>query len=116
MTHYYILIIADAQIDAATRVYRVAVSQSRQGDRDFLYLVAYAAEHGYFFELYTADIERFLERIGASIYGADDPRPYHGITLRLATARAMVATLREAEKTISLQILRKSYTNANCNR
>lgn len=64
MTRRYLLITAGSQVDADTsRVLFVYLGTAAQANRDYLFLVGWAVQHGYYFELYTADVSAFLSRV-----------------------------------------------------
>lgn len=74
MQHSHILITAGATIDNTSRFYRVWVGQSRQADRDYLFLLNWCVTHGYYFERYTTEVQSFLFKIADSIAApAADP-------------------------------------------
>lgn len=63
MTSYYYYIMAGAVIDSTTRIYSVACGTSTQANRDFLYLTAYAVQHGHYFEIRSTKSTDFISRI-----------------------------------------------------
>lgn len=67
MTHFHYYIIAGAQCDENTRLFKVGVGSSKQGQRDFLYLTAFAVEHGHYFELVSDKTDEFLRRVTLSL-------------------------------------------------
>jgi len=69
MTHYHYYIIAGAQCDENTRLFKVGVGSSKQGSRDYLFLTAFAVEHGHFFELVSAKTDDFVRRVTLSLGG-----------------------------------------------
>lgn len=69
MTHYYYYIIAGAQCDENTRLFKVGVGSSKQGQRDYLFLTAFAVEHGHYFELVSAKTDNFVHRVTLSLGG-----------------------------------------------
>lgn len=69
MTHYYYYIIAGAQCDENTRLFKVGVGSSKQGQRDYLFLTAFAVEHGHYFELVSDKTDDFVRRINLSLGG-----------------------------------------------
>lgn len=71
-----------------SRFYQVQISSSKQGDRDFLYLIAYAAENSAFFEVRSLESTAFINRIANSL--AVDFLPFVSIK-----ARALVSALKK---------------------
>lgn len=63
MTHYHLYIECGNVIDDTSRFYRVGVGQSKQGTRDYLYLVAYAVQHGHYFHLWDNPTDDFYRHI-----------------------------------------------------
>lgn len=69
MTHYHYYILAGAQLDENARIYKVGVGSSKQGRRDYLFLTAFAVEHGHYFELVSDKTDDFVRRINLSLGG-----------------------------------------------
>lgn len=69
MTHYYYYIIAGAQLDENARIYKVGVGSSKQGRRDYLFLTAFAVEHGHYFEMVSGKTDDFVHRVTLSLGG-----------------------------------------------
>lgn len=63
MTSYYYYIMAGAVIDGTTRIYSVACGTSTQANRDFLFLTAYAVQHGHYFEIRSNNSTNFISSI-----------------------------------------------------
>lgn len=63
MTSYYYYIMAGAVIDSTTRIYSVACGTSTQANRDFLFLTAYAVQHGHYFEIRSNNSTNFISSI-----------------------------------------------------
>lgn len=63
MTSCYYYIMAGAVIDSTTRIYSVACGTSTQANRDFLFLTAYAVQHGHFFEIRSQKSTDFISSI-----------------------------------------------------
>lgn len=63
MTSFYYYIMAGAVIDSTTRIYSVACGTSTQANRDFLFLTAYAVQHGHYFEIRSQNSTDFISRI-----------------------------------------------------
>lgn len=67
MTHYYHYIAADGAINENTQFYSVGIGTSRQATSDYLFLIAYAAEHQHYFELFSTQSTRFVRACKNSI-------------------------------------------------
>ena len=67
MKRNHLLIVADSCITRDTRFYNVAVGESKAEIRCSQYLTVWAAEHGHYFERYSADVDLFLRRIADSL-------------------------------------------------
>lgn len=63
MTSCYYYIKTGAVIDGTTRIYSVACGTSTQANRDYLYLTAYAIQHGHYFEIRSNNSTNFISRI-----------------------------------------------------
>ena len=63
MTSCYYYIKTGAVIDSTTRIYSVACGTSTQANRDFLFLTAYAVQHGHYFEIRSNNSSNFISRI-----------------------------------------------------
>lgn len=69
MTHFHYYIIAGAQCDENTRLFKVGVGSSKQGQRDYLFLTAFSVEHGHYFELVSDKTDDFVRRVNLSLGG-----------------------------------------------
>lgn len=69
MKHYFYYIIAGAQCDENTRLFKVGVGTSKQGNRDYLFLAAFAVDHGHYFELVNDKTDDFVHRLTLSLGG-----------------------------------------------
>lgn len=67
MTHYYHYIAADGAINENTLFYSVGIGTSRQANLDYLFLIAYAAEHNHYFELFSTQSTQFVRACKNSI-------------------------------------------------
>ena len=67
MKHYHLYIEAGRMIDENSHFYKVSIGASQQADRDYLFLVAHAADHGHYFALWSADVDDFLAKIKKSL-------------------------------------------------
>lgn len=63
MTHYHYLITIGRELDETASIYTVGIGNGRQGDRDYLFLLAWAAEHNFFFNIRTLESTEFIMRI-----------------------------------------------------
>lgn len=90
MNSYYLYIQAGAIIDESASFYKVAVGTSRQANRDYLFLLAHAEQHAHYFELWSADVAEFVNKIAQSL--CRDSLP-----LQLVKARDLVRCLKAAE-------------------
>ena len=63
MTSCYYYIKAGAVIDSTTRIYSVACGTSTQANRDFLFMTAYAVQHGHYFEIRSNNSTNFISSI-----------------------------------------------------
>lgn len=85
----YYFIDAPGEISLETsRFFVVQVSSSKQGDRDYLFLIAYAAEYSAFFEIRSLESTAFINRVADSL--AVDFLPFISIK-----ARALVSALKK---------------------
>lgn len=69
MTHFHYYIIAGAQCDENTRLFKVGVGSSKQGRRDYLFLTAFAVDHGHYFELVNDKTDDFVRKVTLSLGG-----------------------------------------------
>lgn len=67
MTHYYYYIESGAVLDENARLFKVGIGTSRQSQRDFLALTAFAVNHGHYFELVSDKTDEFLRRVTLSL-------------------------------------------------
>lgn len=67
MTHYHLYINAGALVDETSVVYKVGIGTSKQANQDYLFLTAYAVEHGHYFALWSNESVEFLLRIQQSV-------------------------------------------------
>lgn len=87
MSHLYYYIEAGSSLDLESRFLIVSVGRGVQADRDYLFLLAYAVEHGCYFELRSAASSVFVSRVADSL----------GVFLlpfRAVTARQLAHSLR----------------------
>ena len=68
MKHYYFYILAGREIDETANFYKVAVGQSKQAQRDFLFLTSFSVEHGDYFEICNTQSIEFVDRIRESLH------------------------------------------------
>lgn len=67
MKHAYLLIEADDVLDTSSKFFKVWVPSSQQGLRDFLCLVAYAADNNFYFVSWSSEAADFLSRVAESV-------------------------------------------------
>lgn len=67
MTHYYHYIQADSSLNENTVFYMVGVGTSRQATRDYLFLIAHAAEHNHYFEIFSSQSAEFVRKCKKSL-------------------------------------------------
>lgn len=67
MTHYYYYIESGAILDDSARLFKVGIGTSRQSQRNFLYLTAFAVNHGHYFELVSGETDDFMRRVTLSL-------------------------------------------------
>lgn len=68
MKHRYLLIEADAEVCPESRFYFLNIGSSLQDIRDQLYVIGLTASRGWYFELYTAEVQLFLMNVAKSCY------------------------------------------------
>lgn len=68
MKHRYLLIEADAEVSAKSGFYFLNIGTSKQDIRDQLYVIGLSASRGWYFELYTAEVQLFLRSVAKSCY------------------------------------------------
>lgn len=67
MVHYYYYVSAGAQCDAQTKIYKVAVGTNKQSQRDYAFLLAYAQQHGHYFEIVSRESDTFIMNLRRSL-------------------------------------------------
>lgn len=67
MKHYYYYIEAGSLVDDASRFYKVAVGSGKQATRDYLFLLAHAVDHQYYFEKVSAESDSFMIQLAHSL-------------------------------------------------
>lgn len=72
MTHYHYYIECGHILDEDARIWVVGVGTSTQAQRDYLFLVAYAADHDHYFALRSEDSSKFVLRVQESLALPDD--------------------------------------------
>lgn len=89
MVHYYYYVYAGAQCDEFTRIYKVAVGTSKQCQRDYAFLMAYALKHGHYFEVVSSRSDEFVKRLRHSLV-------QFNVQLEWLSCRDLSALLRSA--------------------
>lgn len=67
MTSIHYIITGGRVLDGTSRFVQVSVGQSRQADRDYLFLTAWAVSHGFFFAVRSRESADFFSRCLASV-------------------------------------------------
>jgi len=84
MTHYYYFIMTPGGIlDDQARLYIVGIGSSKQADRDYLFLTAYAADNNCYFSSVSGTSDAFVHRCEQSI----------GYPLRMRSQRVSARSL-----------------------
>ena len=97
MKHYWILICAGHQIDETTRFYRVAIGTSKQADRDFLFLTAFAESHNYFFEKDCVEVSDFYMKCVKSAVSCQNRPDFATNIAQQVDARNLVRAIKKSE-------------------
>ena len=111
MTHYYCMIEESGVLTSKSVIWKIAIGQSKQADRDFLFLLAHAADNGYYFEKMSDAVAEFLYNIAVSVapVGSDCPIDY--LNIRKVNARDLVRSIKNREA-IPLDSLLLSHQRA----
>ena len=94
MTHYYCLIIAGDVIDESSLIYKVGVGTSKQCNRDYLFLLAHAVDHGWYFEKWSAEVREFVRKIAESLSATNSNDPSQAISIHGASVREIVRSIK----------------------
>lgn len=94
MTHYYCLIIAGDVLDESSLIYKVGVGTSRQCNRDYLFLLAQAVDHGWYFERWSAEVMEFVRKITKSLSATNSNDPSDAISIHGASVREIVRSIK----------------------
>lgn len=86
---------AGKEIDSESMFFKVAVGSTAQAQRDFLYLTQFAKEHGHYFELWTLEVDLFLEKIANSLPHADGECAATILPMVATSARDLVRSLKD---------------------
>lgn len=97
MTHFWYLICAGREIDETTKFFRVGVSTSQQGDRDFLFLTAFAESHDYFFYKDSAAVSDFVMKCIKSLTLDGGKPDFVSNKIQLVKARDLVRAIKASE-------------------
>lgn len=89
MTRYHYYINAGRTIDQNSIFYKIAVGTSQQCQRDFSFLKKYAADHGHYFEIVSANSSDFFVKALKSI----EKKPS---CIRFMPVRDLVRSLRQS--------------------
>ena len=63
MKHKYLLIECGRMFDETAHLYQVWVGTGKQADRDYLAIVAHSVACGYYFELWTSQVDEFYSML-----------------------------------------------------
>lgn len=101
MTHYHYYIQAGAQLDALSRFYLVAIGNSVQANRDYLFLLSHSVDAGHYFEIRSEESTDFVQRCLQSL--SDDAAQFDCVApiLQKIKARDLVRLIK-AETAASL--------------
>lgn len=91
MLHYHYLITCGNQLNAEAHIYIVGIGTSAQADRDYLFLLAYATEHNFFFNIRTLESSDFIMRV---IKAHNIPQS----SIQQVNARDLVRAIKAAQK------------------
>lgn len=67
MVHYYYYVSAGAECDSQTKIYKVAVGTTKQCQRDYSFLMAFALQHGHYFEIVSRVSDDFIIKLRHSL-------------------------------------------------
>lgn len=98
MKHYFCLIMAGREIDSDTRIFKVAVGNSRQSDRDYLFLVAQSVQNNWYFEKWSSQVADFVQMVLESLAPEQSDDPLGGTIVEGITARELVRNLKMGTK------------------
>lgn len=98
MKHYFCLIMAGREIDSDTRIFKVAVGNSRQSDRDYLFLVAQSVQNNWYFEKWSSQVADFVQMVLESLVPEQSDDPLGGAIVEGITARELVRNLKMGTK------------------
>lgn len=101
---------AGREIDADTLIYRVGVGTSRQADRDYLFLLAQAVEHNWYFEKWSTQVAEFLHNVLVSLAPASSDDPLGGTLVHGVLLRDLVRAIKNGE---SVPVDDNAIRNAN---
>lgn len=62
MLNYHYFILDSPDFGSDTHIFNVGIGRGRQADSDYLYLTAFAADHGHYFELKSEKSSTFVLR------------------------------------------------------
>lgn len=111
MTHYYCMIEESGVLTSESKIWKIAVGTSKQADRDFLFLLAHAADNGYYFEKMSGAVAEFLYNIAVSVAPVGSENPTGHLNIRRVNARDLVRSIK-SQTAIPLDSLLLSYQHA----
>lgn len=106
MTKYHFYIVAGQQVDSTAKFFRVGIGTTKQADRDFLFLLKYAADNGHYFSVWSREVDDFIHRLADSLN-------LDCLPIQAVNARELVRSFRERT---SLPFSQDALKNTNAMR
>lgn len=103
MKRYYLYIDAGQILDESARFFKVGVGISKQANSDFLYLTAHAVNYGHYFEVWSDQVNQFLEKIANSFNHGKNELISDVLNIRLVSARDLVRHYKSSEALLNSQ-------------
>lgn len=110
MTHSYLYIEAGRIIDENSKFYRVFVGTSRQANRDYLFLLAYAETNNYFLQIDSQVTDDYLLNIAKSLPNFQKHFPFDNLNLQQVQIRDLVRSIK-AHEAIQRQALTRNFSS-----
>lgn len=108
MKIHYLLIAEEGTINLETAFFKVAVSQSKQGQRDLVFLRHWSREHNFYLERVSAESDQFLWMIANSLVPAETTLPLSVLNIQMIDAHTMVQDITQHKSF-------KAHSHATCN-
>ena len=109
MTSYYHLIAAGREISDTSDFYLVGVGTSRQANRDYLFLLAWATQRDYYFHIVDVDSTDFFMKCLRSVDPVANTNCFITTKAKKVTARDLVRAIKLSEAVpASLQHIRQA--------